>query len=200
MAKPNELKGLRFGRLVVQRLAQASEVPRSNAKWRKYNRRWWIVLCDCGKLRCVYGSSLTSQKANTRSCGCLRKVSPLRKAFGEAAKWMAFRQYQKNMARTRGREWCLTLEQFLDITSKPCHYCGLAWSRTVPNKNNHQMYGVYKFNGIDRMNNTAGYTITNSVPCCKFCNRAKDTMTVEEFLEWSDRLYEHRHGILQHVQ
>ena len=54
--------------------------------------------------------------------------------------------------------------------------------------------GDYTYNGIDRVDNTRGYTLDNVVPCCFKCNRAKDTMTKEEFLEWVGRVATHSLG------
>lgn len=47
-------------------------------------------------------------------------------------------------------------------------------------------------NGIDRVDSSIGYTIQNSVPCCKICNYAKHNLTLEEFTLWLDRLVEFR--------
>ena len=48
---------------------------------------------------------------------------------------------------------------------------------------------VLKCNGIDRIDSSKGYTVENSVPCCKYCNTAKNTMSVDEFLKWIGRVY-----------
>lgn len=44
--------------------------------------------------------------------------------------------------------------------------------------------GTYAFNEIDRVDNSKGYITSNVVPCCKFCNAAKGTSTVTEFMYW----------------
>ena len=49
---------------------------------------------------------------------------------------------------------------------------------------------VLKCNGIDRVDSSKGYTLENSVPCCKYCNIAKHTMTSTEFYAWVRRVYE----------
>lgn len=44
-----------------------------------------------------------------------------------------------------------------------------------------QLYFLYFYNGIDRLDNTKGYTPENSVACCKHCNSLKgDRLTPEE--------------------
>lgn len=49
---------------------------------------------------------------------------------------------------------------------KPCHYCGEA----IPTA------------GLDRVDNTKGYVLDNLVSCCTFCNAAKNTQTMDEFI------------------
>jgi 5-methylcytosine-specific restriction endonuclease McrA len=44
--------------------------------------------------------------------------------------------------------------------------------------------------GIDRVDNTKGYTIENSRPCCFRCNQAKSSMTEQEFFDWIKAVYE----------
>lgn len=41
---------------------------------------------------------------------------------------------------------------------------------------------------MDRTNNSLGYTLSNVVPCCKTCNRAKGDKNIEEFLEIIKRI------------
>lgn len=48
------------------------------------------------------------------------------------------------------------------------------------------------YNGLDRLDNTKGYTKDNVAPCCTVCNSAKGTLTVTEFSEWVERIYETR--------
>ena len=43
-------------------------------------------------------------------------------------------------------------------------------------------------NGIDRINNDIGYTIENSLTCCKICNYAKNTMSMREFIAWLEKI------------
>lgn len=43
-------------------------------------------------------------------------------------------------------------------------------------------------NGIDRKNNSRGYSIINCVPCCTTCNMMKKTLGYEEFLEHCNKI------------
>ena len=49
-------------------------------------------------------------------------------------------------------------------------------------------YGDFKYNGVDRVDNTIGYNNDNVVPCCKICNNSKATMTIEEWILWLQKI------------
>lgn len=58
MAKPSDLSGLRYGRLLVTSLVYVRP-------------RRWSCVCDCGTVKIVQASALTS--GNTKSCGCIHR-------------------------------------------------------------------------------------------------------------------------------
>jgi len=72
----------------------------------------------------------------------------------------------KRGALRRGYAFELTLEEFSELWNKPCMYCA------------DTINGI----GIDRINNSVGYTATNVIPCCTTCNWMKHSMTQEEFI------------------
>jgi hypothetical protein len=85
------------------------------------------------------------------------------------------RMYYINSARRRGIEFNLTYEECDQLFNNPCYYCGSKTERLY-------------LNGIDRKDNTKNYTVDNCVSCCKSCNMAKGTMTVEEFIDLSRKI------------
>lgn len=78
----------------------------------------------------------------------------------------------KNMARSRGYSFTLTVVEFMSFWQKPCSYCGDA-ILTI---------------GIDRLVNSAGYEIGNCVSCCETCNKMKRMQTKEEFIQRCNRI------------
>jgi hypothetical protein len=180
-AKQLNLVGTRFSRLVVLNKLQ-SRVYGNNKK------RIWECQCDCGNTIKVYTSGLTS--GNTKSCGCYKseisgdngRNSRHKVAKKNAALRSVFATYISN-ANNRGIEFKLTVDEFYDIISQNCYYCAIEPSNLY---DKHYYAAVY--NGIDRKDNTIGYTIENCVPCCKICNIAKNNHTFEGFIEWSIRL------------
>ena len=69
----------------------------------------------------------------------------------------------------------LSEKQFVDICVLPCHYSGES----------------EQLRGIDRWDSAKGYELTNSLPCCAVCNRAKMEMHGDEFTAWLKRAAKH---------
>jgi hypothetical protein len=184
MDKPNYV-GERYGRLVVIASTES-----------KHNRSRWICQCDCGN-RCVAtGASLRSDKK--RSCGCLRREVSAERARlnslnntlpeGEASFNLLYSTYRWQ-AEKRKLEFNLSKQDFRELTSGNCFYCGLA---PVQEYFGSSCNGVYLYNGVDRQDNNVGYTLTNCAPCCKTCNDMKRTRTVEEFLKACESVVVHQ--------
>jgi len=184
MVKLIDETGNRYGRLVVLSRAE-----------RKYERpkglaHWWCQ-CDCGNKLVVSGVSL--RIGNTKSCGCYRRDYTRESRSlprGVAAFNSMLRRIQRE-AKARGHEWSLTDERVSHLTKQPCHYCGVEPSQVCRDAG---LNGVYIYNGLDRVDNTKGYTIDNVVSCCGICNGAKSSMTLEEFEVWITRLCKHYGG------
>jgi len=169
--------GKKFGKLIVIK----RNYPNSKEGQPKY-----LCKCDCGKETVVRGYCL--RRGSTKSCGCLKEEfagDQVRLTPGFANMRLVVRNY-KRRAIKQGREYNLTLEQFAEITQKDCYYCG-AKPNNINNKKD--CNGKYIYNGIDRIDNTKGYTMGNIVPCCRNCNAAKGTLTLREFQTWVDNIY-----------
>jgi hypothetical protein len=78
-------------------------------------------------------------------------------------------------ARKRGHEVSISQEYMVELMSSDCHWCGEKPS--------------IKLNGVDRLDSSAGYIDGNCVASCWYCNRAKSTMSVEEWKSWLSRAY-----------
>lgn len=169
-----DLRGLRFGKLLV-----IDRGPDYNCR----NPVTWNCLCDCGRTANVKASSLkTNSSSKTRSCGCMRSLPA-----GEAVFNRMYGHY-KTGARVRDLEFSLTKQQFKILIAQNCHYCNIQPSRMAkPAKKNN---GGFLYNGVDRKDNSKGYTEENAVPCCFQCNYSKRTHTLKEFHDWIKRLYD----------
>ena len=174
MGKVSDLIGQEFSRWLV--LHKDTEVSGSGAKW--------ICKCSCGTIRSVKSSSLRA--GTSSSCGCKTKERMRGKKLpvGESSFNEVYSRYSGN-AKKRGRVFEFSKEEFRDITSKPCHYCGVLPSKVSRDRFN---TGSYTYNGIDRFDNSIGYTIENGVPCCEACNRAKLMMTASDYIKLCKRV------------
>jgi hypothetical protein len=92
-------------------------------------------------------------------------------------------------AARRGYVWGLSDDDFNSLTQAACVYCGaLPRSKSVIGS---WADAIWTYNGIDRVDNTQGYTKENSVSCCGRCNRWKSDATLEEFKAHVKLIYEH---------
>ncbi len=80
-------------------------------------------------------------------------------------------------AKKRGLVFTLSFEDYFKFVKSPCVYCGGF-------TNNKSKRGRYRHNGVDRIDNTQGYIISNCAACCAICNKAKSNLTLTVFKEW----------------
>lgn len=155
------------------------------------SRTMWECLCLCGNKTTIRQDQLTSKTRPTKSCGCLNKEilrKPKKKTEGQSVYKFYFGCY-KTSARKRGLEFSLSFENFKYLTGLSCNYCNEEPQEKI--KNYRSVKGQIKFNGIDRVNNDLGYSLENCVPCCKDCNRAKQCMSEEDFINLIQKIYFH---------
>ena len=93
-----------------------------------------------------------------------------------------YNAYVQN-AKIRGFIFLLTIDEFLEIVNKPCHYCG-----------KESIIEYKKMNGIDRKDSNIGYLKENCLPCCFRCNEAKNNCSYDEFINWICKVYNNMGG------
>jgi hypothetical protein len=173
-----DIKGQKFGRLLVINKVEA----------RKRGMVCWLCKCDCGNEIIVDGKSLRT--GNTSSCGCLAReltISRVQLPKGEASLngiWCSYRYGAKQ----RSIDFKLTKEEFKNIITQNCYYCGTPPIEKLYNK---EQNGSCLVTGIDRVDNSHGYEFNNVVPCCEICNRAKLIMPQDVFIAWVKRISDH---------
>ena len=92
----------------------------------------------------------------------------------------------KRHAKDRNLSWDLTRQEVAEIIKKDCYYCDNPPSNIKRTKNTIE---PLRYNGIDRIDNSKGYTKDNVVPCCKQCNLAKRDLSLDEFVYWIKRVH-----------
>lgn len=88
-----------------------------------------------------------------------------------------YKKFQAYFSRAlnRNRGFTLTPREFEQFFNRDCVYCGSHDTIT-----------------IDRIDNTIGYTLENSQPCCNICNSMKYVNTEFNFLEQINKIYEYK--------
>lgn len=170
-SKYDDLIGQTFGYWTVKSLVRTD----------KGGRKYWECQCQCGRTDCICGYSLVyGSSTGCRSCGVIK-----RHATGLSARNNVLNEYKRG-AKERDLEWSISLEEFLFLTAQDCYYCG-----RKPSTISKKATGNFVYNGLDRADNSLGYTKTNTVPCCQDCNMAKRAHTIDEFKRWIQRAYLH---------
>lgn len=101
-------------------------------------------------------------------------------------KWWKYRYSRKKQhAKSSGREFSISLDEFIDIHKDwKCYYCNYEFAKKTCD---------YK-RTIDRVNNNLGYVHDNCVLCCNKCNLFKkklnpNTRTHKMFLKIYNKIY-----------
>ena len=153
-----DLTGQRFGKLKVIKFIEMK--GRSVAQYE--------CLCDCGNATVASGNQL--QQGRKKSCGCLARHY---RAQGLTHKEGHRIGFSKQGAKHKGFSWELSDLEAANIIRQPCYICGL-----TPHKDG--------LNGIDRFDNSKGYTVENSRPCCWACNDEKSDISLKMILRLAE--------------
>jgi hypothetical protein len=87
----------------------------------------------------------------------------------------------RRQAAKRSLEVRLDIATYSTLIQSRCHYCDGVLNETG--------------SGLDRVDNTKGYSVDNVVPCCKNCNVMKNSfLTYDEMLVVMKALKEYRNG------
>lgn len=184
-----ELIGKKFGKLTVQTLLGYVSKPYGK---KTIHEPVYSLLCDCGNTTTL--KRVDFKYGNTKSCGCLRnEIVYERFANNRSVSDIVFYKNQImnsyiRRANSKDREFKLTYEEFDTLLKGNCFYCGVSPSTpyVYQRKNVELLY-----NGVDRVNPSLGYTLENSVSCCKTCNFLKGTLAGEEFLDQVEKIALH---------
>lgn len=135
-----------------------------------YKSKKALLRCECGYEDWKFLANLSSH--NSQGC---------RKCMFQTAEHKTYLMVVRTASR-RSISWQIAKNDWISLSSKNCHYCNSEPSNCI------KEYG-YKYNGLDRIDSSKPYVLTNVVPCCKICNRAKSDLTQEEFKNWIKKVY-----------
>lgn len=92
-------------------------------------------------------------------------------------------------ARQRNLSWEISPDLFLKLINSKCRYCG-----AEPQFRERHLWNTTKsgyYTGIDRVDSSLGYTEQNVVPCCSTCNMMKNKLSVNDFKNHIEHIYNH---------
>ena len=147
---------------------------------------FWKCVCECGIETIKRGSNLS--KGGTTSCGCNRRSTALPGKVGFNCLLLDY----KIGARKRSLSFDLSEAEFKKLTQQNCHYCNIEPKQVFKSTNKKLLADTaennkYVYNGVDRKDNSIGYELSNCVPCCTICNRAKSSISYNDFIEYIKR-------------
>jgi hypothetical protein len=141
----------------------------------------WKARCICGNERWTYASSLRKSIHPCKNCydnsmKSFDKKPAIQKAFISL----------KSNAKSRNISVDIDWKDFYEVAIEDCFYCGAEpIEKTAPKK----WQPSVKLNGLDRVDNTKGYSVDNIVSCCYDCNRMKSDLSEENFLRHIRKIY-----------
>ncbi|NCB97235.1 MAG: hypothetical protein EOM36_02595 [Bacteroidia bacterium] len=143
------------------------------------SRKCYKVRCECGKTFTTIGTSLKHKRVTEcSSCAYQKRPQSTKRLTQEE------RMFTKTIVercKTHNIPYSITATDYITTAKKVCHYCGTPPVIKGAHMTRHAETPI-PVNGIDRVNNTLGYTIENIVPCCSLCNSMKSTLSSESFL------------------
>jgi hypothetical protein len=178
MAKLSIKTGEKFGRLTI-----ISYTDREGKKGE------YKCVCDYGKI--TYARTSALKTGRWKSCGCLMRENLSKRTTlpDNMGNVNAVYKNYKQAAKRRNYNFSLTKEESKEIIESDCYYCGEEPSM-IPNHYKKKLtIDTYKYNGVDRIDNNIGYIKDNVVSCCKICNNAKSTLSLEDFKQWLKKVY-----------
>ena len=116
------------------------------------------------------------------------KKPPRSRSIKEVFEKRVFHSFKSN-ATGKKHTFKLSLEQVLNLVYQNCFYCNSPPQNKMSVKHKRYMGYILYYTGLDRKDNSKGYTLSNVVPCCARCNSIKSNLfTFEEMVALADFL------------
>lgn len=155
------------------------------------HRAYYKMQCVCGTVKIKHWEG----KNITNSCGCQINRKELGKKsrqgrWGIVLEKGIYKRIQRD-AKVRKKDFNISFHEFSNLVHNNCFYCNKPPSQIYTYKNRI----CFKYNGLDRVDNTKGYVSGNCVPCCGHCNTLKKAITPEMIVKAYNFLFGEKNGI-----
>jgi len=134
--------------------------------------------CVCGREKWIRHEHVKGRRV--QSCGCLNYEPRCKDPTERAAR--RYRAYARNSAKVRGLTFDLDLSTLRGLIFQLCFYCEEKPTRVFDMDPRPYAVPTMPCHGLDRLDSSKGYTLSNVVPCCFLCNMMKWNSTPEDFL------------------
>ena len=186
--------GEKYGQYTVVKREQIV-TPAGTSEWR------WECIGDDGKTyhmrsRALY-MKLSAEENSEKAKEINQIVENLEKEHKNqmGLRRLLYQQYISNAIK-RCIPFNLTFDQFNDLISQDCHYCGSEPEiKTSLLKRADMNQPPLKANGIDRIDSSKFYDLDNCVPCCSKCNMMKNNSELSDFLDHITKIYKHQESL-----
>lgn len=192
MPKHKDITDQRFTHLIA--IEYLPDYRRVSKRGKSYGA-FWKCRCDCGREAIISYHNLafyTHQKTcGNRDCEFYQYLKCQKRRPGDSGFTNLYHNYRTGrwIQDRRDKTFYLTKDEARALFESNCFYCGQPPSQVSKGES---WRGRYLYNGIDRIDSLKGYTVDNTRPCCKRCNRMKND---SETTDW----YDHMERILRHV-
>lgn len=172
---------------------------------KKHGAVLWLFRCACGVEKKLRACDVFTKRGR-RSCGCSQKRLSIETRKKPNAGFQAqFVRYRVN-AKSRKIPFDLDLTAFMSIARQDCYYCGvapedrknavlnaIAWEVRARSRNVciDEDYYSCVMNGVDRVDNSKGYSSENCVSACQTCNLMKWKHNQGEWVSHIKRIAKH---------
>lgn len=147
----------------------------------------WLCRCICGKEKIIKSEFLLN--GDTKSCGCLKSEISSKNYKKAIAKIKKYHSEDIAILASLNKN-TYSDSKFGDLfllTKMNCFYCNSNCNTTISYSNDRNIKLLYT--GLDRIDSNLGHERTNVVPCCFKCNVAKRERSLNDFLDWTDKIY-----------
>ena len=185
--------GYKVGSLTVVKFLEEKWLPSG----KRYDH-YYLCKCKCGREQPFIRRVLNSTPVVKRNSICCNECQKTRMKNNRVAiKYdndidrhigIVYSNY-KSKCKTKNWEFDLLINEFKDLVLQDCWYCGLK-----PNNYRRLLIGPKSYSrqyisGIDRIDSSKGYVLSNCRPCCEDCNLAKRQLSEKQFFELIERIY-----------
>ena len=146
------------------------KLPLNQLNDRKRQRDWYGNMPDSKKSEYIKKKSDQNIERFKTNPEALRK----KRLYVKTDRAIYIRYRYDASRRSRNYVFELSFTVFSSLINSNCFYCGAENCR-----------------GVDRFNNDLGYTISNSVSCCKLCNEVKMQYSVKQMYNHLNKMAKH---------